>query len=325
MTKEKTKMKHRQLFIILFIFLFSTFAVFAQDEDEISIEANLVNLSVGVTDGKGKYVEGLQKDQFEIFDNGVKQDITHFSASDAPVSYGIVYDMHPTTDERTTAVLESLREFYKGLKPEDDLFTITFNRRGSLVLDFVPTSEQVETNLSGKYSEPNALYDAIFLGAEKLSKSRSLKRVLLVITDSADHNSEHRFRDILKKMKTFDAQVYAVLWDETDDWKYRDITRNNNSRLRISSDASELDRAALQELALRTGGTMRSPTTQNAQELFRIYRQIAFETGKQYTLGFYPERSDGKWHDVKIKLRSVEKSKKMALTYRTGYQSPQKN
>lgn len=324
MTKEKTKIKHRQLFIILFIFLFSTFAVFAQDEDEISIEANLVNLSVGVTDGKGKYVEGLQKDQFEIFDNGVKQDITHFSASDAPVSYGIVYDMHPTTDERTTAVLESLREFYKGLKPKDDLFTITFNRRGSLVLDFVPTSEQVETNLSGKYSEPNALYDAIFLGAEKLSKSRSLKRVLLVITDSADHNSEHRFRDILKKMKTFDAQVYAVLWDETDDWKYRDITRSNNSRLRISSDASELDRAALQELALRTGGTVRSPTAQNAQELFRIYRRIAFETGKQYTLGFYPEKSDGKWHDVKIKLRSVEKGKKMALTYRTGYQSPQK-
>jgi VWFA-related protein len=217
-----------------------------------------------------------------------------------------------------------LREFYKGLKPEDDLFTITFNRRGSLVLDFVPTSEQVETNLSGKYSQPNALYDAIFLGAEKLSKSRNLKRVLFVITDSADHNSEHKFGDIVKKMKTFDAQIYSVLWDESDVWKYRDITRGNNSRIRISSDASELDRAALQELALRTGGTMRSPTAQNAQELFRIYRQIAFETGKQYTLGFYPEKSDGKWHDVKIKLRSVEKSKKMALTYRTGYQSPEK-
>jgi Ca-activated chloride channel family protein len=321
MTKEKTKINNRRLFVILFIFLFSTFAVFAQDEDEISVEANLVNLSVGVTDGKGKYVEGLQKDQFEIFDNGIRQDITHFSAADAPVSYGIVYDMHPTTDERTTAVLESLREFYKGLKPEADLFTITFNRRGSLVLDFVPTSEQVETNLSGKYSQPNALYDAIFLGAEKLSKSRNLKRVLFVITDSADHNSEHKFGDIVKKMKTFDAQIYSVLWDESDAWKYRDITRGNNSRIIISSDASELDRAALQELALRTGGSMRSPTAQNAQELFRIYRQIAFETGKQYTLGFYPEKSDGKWHDIKIKLRSVEKSKKMALTYRTGYQS----
>lgn len=317
MCKEKNI--YRQLFIAFIILFVSSFAAFAQDE--IKVETNLVNLSVAVTDAKGNYVEGLQKEQFEIFDNGIKQEITHFSAADAPVSYGIVYDMHPTTDERTTAVLESLREFIKLLKAEDDFFTITFNRRGSLILDFVPNLEQVETSLDGKYSQPNALYDAVFLGAEKLSKSRNLKRVLLVITDSADHQSEHKFRDILKKMKTFDAQVYAVLWDEADDWKYRDITRPDNSRRRISSDATELDRAALQELALRTGGTMRSPTAQNAQELFRIYRQIAFETGRQYTLGFYTEKADGKWHDLKIKLRSVEGGKKMALTYRTGYQS----
>lgn len=315
----KKKIIYRQLFIVWIILFASSFGIFAQDE--INVETNLVNLSVAVTDAKGKYVEGLQKEQFEIFDNNIKQEITHFSAADAPVSYGIVYDMHPTTDERTTAVLESLREFAKNLKAEDDFFTITFNRRGSLILDFVPTLNQVETNLTGKYSQPNALYDAVFLGAEKLSKSRNLKRVLLVITDSADHQSEHKFRDILKKMKTFDAQVYAVLWDEADDWKYRDITRPDNSRRKISSDATELDRAALQELALRTGGTMRSPTAQNVQELFRIYRQIAFETGQQYTLGFYPEKSDGKWHDLKIKLRSVSNSKKMALTYRTGYQS----
>lgn len=315
-----TKISYRPLLLTLIILSMSVSGVFAQDE--ISVETNLVNLSVAVTDAKGKYVEDLRKDQFEIFDNGVRQTVTHFSASDAPVSYGIVYDMHPTTDERTTAVLESLREFYKGLNSGDDLFTITFNRRGSLVLDFVPTVEQVETNLSGKYSEPNALYDAIYLGAEKLSKSRNLKRVLLVITDSADHRSEHRFKDILKKMKTFDAQVYAVLWDEADEWRYRDITRQGNATKRITGDATELDRAALQELALRTGGSMRSPTAQNAQELFRIYRQIAFETGKQYTIGFYPETTDGRWHDVKIKLRSVDGGKKMALTYRTGYQSP---
>lgn len=316
------EMIYRRLFVVSLVLLIAAGGVRAQDEETLEIETNLVNVSVAVIDEKGRYVENLQKENFEVFDNGVRQDITHFSAENAPVSYGIVYDMHPTTDERTRAVLESLREFTKGLKPEDDFFTITFNRRGSLVLDFVPTPEQVETNLSGKYGQPNALYDAIFLGAEKLARSRNLKRVLLVITDSADHGSEHRFGDILKKLRTFDAQVYAVLWDEADQWRYRDVTRPNSPQRRISSDATELDRAALQELALRTGGTMRSPVAQNAQELFRIYWQIAFEVGKQYTLGFYPEKSDGRWHDLKIKLRSVSGSKKMSLTYRNGYQSP---
>ena len=58
------------------------------------------------------------KGKFEIFDNSKKQEIEYFSAGDAPVSFGIVYDMHPTTEERTTAVLESLREFAKRLKAQ---------------------------------------------------------------------------------------------------------------------------------------------------------------------------------------------------------------
>ena len=142
----------------------------------------------------------------------------------------------------------------------------------------------------------------------------------MVITDTADHNSEHRFNDVLGQFKTLDAQIYTVLWDETEQWDYRDINRANNRRTR-SSDASQLDRAALQELALRTGGTLTSPTTQSARELFEIYNRIAFEMRKQYALGFYPTTIDGKSHRLKIKLRSVKNSKKMVLTYRPGYQS----
>jgi VWFA-related protein len=146
---------------------------------------------------------------------------------------------------------------------------------------------------------------------------------LLVITDSADHSSEHRFSDIEKQLKTLDAQVYTVLWDETEKWEYADITSNSAMRRRLTSDASNLSRAALNDLALRTGGSLQSPTVQNAEELFRIYSQIAFETKRQYTLGFYPEQVDGKWHNLRVGLDSVKDLKKMNLTYRTGYQSPQ--
>jgi VWFA-related protein len=299
------------------------FSVFAQDEKPIRIETNLVNFNIAVLDGNGKNVENLTKEKFEVYDNGVKQEIANFSSEAAPVSFGIVYDMHPTTDERTTAVLESLREFTKELKGENDFFTLVFNTRGSLMLDFVPTAEVVKKNLANGYKEPNALYDAIYTATEKLGKSRNLKRVLLVITDSADHRSEHKFSDIVSKLKTLDMQIYTILWDEANELKFSDVTKSNSQR-RVSSDASKLDRAALQDLAFRTGGTMNSPSLQNAQELYEIYKEIAYETRKQYSLGFYPTNTDGKWHDIKVVLRKVS-DKNVVLSYRAGYQSPKNN
>ncbi len=312
----------RVLIVLLIIFI-TFLSASAQDEKPITINTDLINLSVAVMDAKGNYLENLQKEQFEIYDNGKKQTIEYFSAGDAPVSFGIVYDLHPTTDERTTAVLESLREFAKNLKGNDDIFALVFNQRGSLTTDFIPNAEQIKSNLSGGFREPNALYDAIFAATEKLGKSRNLKRVLFVITDSADHNSEHRFSDVINRLKTLDAQIYAVLWDESEDWRFRDVTRNGEQRRRVSSDANGFSRADLQALAMRTGGTLTSPTVQNAAELFRIFNQIALETRRQYTLGFYPEKADGKWHELRINLRSVKDSKKTVLTYRLGYQSPQ--
>ncbi len=307
--------------LILLMTLFVT-PLSAQDET-IRIETDLVNVSVTVLDKNGDFIKGLTNENFEIFDNGIKQKIEYFSAEDAGVSYGIVYDMHPTTDERTQAVLESLREFTNGLRDRDDFFTLVFSQTGSLILDFVPTAGQINTHLSGKFRQPNALYDAIYLATDKIRERRNLKKVLLIITDSADHNSEHRFNDILGNLKTLDTQVYAVVWDASEQWNYADITRNGITRKnRVSSDASGLDRAALAELAFRTGGTMQSPTVQNAGELFKIYTQISQEAQKMYSIGFYPERSDGKWHELVVKLRSVKKSRKPVLTYRPGYQSP---
>ena len=99
--------------MLLLIGVLSVTAINAQDEEQIRVETNLVTVNVAIRDQQGKPVKGLRQEQFEIFDNKTKQQISHFSAEDAPVSFGIVYDMHPTTVERTTAVLESLRAFTK--------------------------------------------------------------------------------------------------------------------------------------------------------------------------------------------------------------------
>jgi Ca-activated chloride channel family protein len=318
-------MRLLKIFVFIIITALLSLPVFGQDDKPIRIDANLVNINVAISDKKGSFVEGLNKANFEVLDNGVSQEIETFSAEEAPISFGIVYDMHPASFDTTKAVLESLREFTRGLREQDDFFTVVFNKRGSLSLDFVPTAEQVRIHLNANRKEPSALYDALFFAATKLRERRNLKRVILVITDSADHNSEHRFDDVLDQFKTLDANVFAVIVDQADKWKYRDISGDDRARSMVLSEASSLERAALVELALRTGGTIQSPTVQNAHELYRIYKEIALQTRKQYALGFYPKKVDGKFHKLKVRLRSVKDSKKINLTYRMGYQSPKPN
>jgi Ca-activated chloride channel homolog len=205
-------MKFTNIIAIFIITLFAIISAHAQDET-IRVETNLVTINVAVTDKQGKFVKGLRQDQFEIFDNKTKQQIEHFSSADAPVSYGIVYDMHPTTDERTAAVLDSLRAFTKDLPEKDDFFVLVFGMNGALKTDFVPTAEQLAKQMDSR--EPNSLYDAIYVAADKLRASRNLKRTLLIISDSADHQSRHSFSDLSAQLKTLDVQVYAVIIDES--------------------------------------------------------------------------------------------------------------
>src|SRR5688572_2764192 len=83
---------------------------FGQD-DTIRVETNLVTVNVAVTDRHGKHVAGLTKDDFVVLDSGQKQEIDTFSTIDAPVSFAIIYDLHPTTDEQSAGILAALKSF----------------------------------------------------------------------------------------------------------------------------------------------------------------------------------------------------------------------
>lgn len=310
-----------KLFIILAIL---PLIILAQDnEPKIKVETNLVNVNVLITDKDGKSVKGLERDQFEVYDNNIKQKIEHFSAGEAPVSFGIVYDMHPTTSEMNSAVINSLKQFSKGLNKEDDLFVLAFNQYGSQKFDFVPTTEQLETFLQRpEKREPNSLYDAIYETAEKLRGSRNLKRAIIIVSDSADHSSRNSFTKLRQKLKSTDIDVYAIIFD-VDKWHYSDLSHIGKTQRKIS-EASSLERAAISELTMKSGGTTYFSTFNNSLQLYSTYKQIAEEINNHYTIGYYPESFDGKQHNLMIRLRNVKDYKGLALTYKHNYQIPMK-
>ena len=298
---------------------------FAQDADKaVRVETDLVTINVGVIDGVGKPVAGLSQSHFEIYDNRIKQKIEHFSNASGGITYGIVYDMHPTTDQRTNAVLSGLREFTKALPATDDYFFFVFNQRGSLSLEVVPDSDQLGRHLANPgRREPRSLYDALYMAAEKLRSQKNPKKTLLVITDAADHNSRRSFNEVREELRKFDVQVYAIILDEKLDrfTSYVDITKHPEHSQALS-DASPNDRAALSSITLRSGGATFPSTFEDHGNILRISQQIATEMQRQYTISFYPsEIPDGKWHSLRVGLRGVPDSKKFVLTYRQGYQA----
>lgn len=318
-------MRLHKYLIIAIILTTASIASRAQDEP-VRVETNLVTVNVTVSGKGGAYVKGLKKENFEVLDNRLKQQIDEFSAEEAAVSFGIVYDMHPTTDERTTAVLAALRQFAKELKEKDSYFVTVFNEKGSLTTEFVPTVDQLRTFLSdGTAKGPTSLYDAIFAASEKIRERKNTKRVLLVLTDGADHASHHSEKELRLHLRTVNLPVYAVTFHETDrrQYGYVDLYRSERRHTFGTAEASELDRGVIAELSKTSGGQAFERSIQNRVYLASIFRKVLAEVQNQYVIGFYPENTDGKWHKLKVVINDGT-NKRPRVSSRKGYQSPGK-
>jgi Ca-activated chloride channel homolog len=314
--------------LLLTAMVLSAFSIytFAQDDDTIRVETNLVTLNISVTDKNGNYVKGLQSKDFQISDNNLPQEIDEFSAAEASVSFGIIYDMHPTTDERSANVLESLRKFTKEMKPKDNFFVTVFNERGSLTTDFVPTNEQIQTNLSDiKPTTPNSLYDAIFAASNKIRARKDSKQVLLVLTDGEDHSSHHSLKELRLHLRSVNLPVYTIAFQEENKrrWGYTDIYRNQGRQTLGLTETNELNQAVLEELSKTTGGQTFQRQIQNRLFIYAICKKVLTEVENQYVVGFYADSFDGKWHKLKVSV-NAGKNKKLRLSNRRGYQSPSK-
>ena len=300
-----------------------------QQEDKVVVGTNLVTLNVIVTDSKGRYVKGLSRDQFDVYDNKVKQQIAHFSSDASPVSIGIVYEVHQSATEKTRAMLAAIKQFTSTLKNEDDFFFLAFSEHGSFVTDFVPSANQVLDHLQYvKPRGPSSLYDSIYFAADRLRTSRNLKKALLVISDGQDTSSIHNYDKLRNRLRTLDAQLYAIgIADPKMDqltgnrrWFFEDITRPGGRRSFLLNSDAAIGRAVLAEMSRVTGGATYFPATESESELAGICTQIALELRQQYTVGFYSKATDANWHRLKVRVSKTAGGSDLTLTYREGYQ-----
>ena len=146
---------------------------------------DLITFTVTVTDTYGRYVSGLGKSAFTVLDEKKPQDITFFSDDDAPVSVGVLFDVSGSmSGDKIKRSRDALAKFIQTSHNMDEYFLIAFNSRAQLLLDRTRDGNAVLDKLTFVQTKNNtALYDACYLGVEKVQRGTHPKRALLLISD----------------------------------------------------------------------------------------------------------------------------------------------
>ena len=307
----------RQWFLLLFLFSFGALSTFSQtpqatppkqeDPDRpITVKTDLVTLTLTVTDLYGRYVSGLSKNAFTIFDNNQEQEITFFSDADAPVSIGILFDVSGSMNgEKIAKARKALERFIGTSHPSDEYFLIAFNNRAQLLLDRTRDGESVLQKLTLVEPRQNtALYDAVYLGTEKVTRGSHQKKAMLIISDGQDNSSRYNFGEVRRLLKESDVVTYGVgIMDGRD----------------AGSMIGMQGQAFLDELTSVTGGKSFYPQTD--VEMDEIFERIALELRHQYSVGFTPKdfEPDGKWHKTKVKVKPPRGLPRLTVRSREGY------
>jgi Ca-activated chloride channel family protein len=251
-----------------------------------SVETVLV--TVTVTDGNGRLVIGLGKDDFEIYEDGQPQPVTQFTDERVPVSLGVLLDASDSMRGQAIVDARTALERFVGdlLEPEDEAFVAAFNHLPRIVAPW--TRPPATVRLRPESLRPTggtAIYDALVASAPLFERRTHPRSALVVISDGADTASDLTLQQARDAIRRTDPFVYAIAIDAPD----------GRASTRVNPDA-------LREITGPSGGY--TEIVRSAEDLGPATERIAYELNHQYTVGYTPTRPpDGSWRSIRVRLK----------------------
>ena len=291
----------------------------------------LINVSATVTDARGRFVPGLTKDDFLVYQDGELVEVTHFDNERVPVSLGIALDTSGSMEGRKMeAARQALDRFlYDLLGQDDETFLYGFNYTPVLLQDWTVDRDRLSRAIRDIRPRGNtAMYDAVAASIPRVAEGQHAKKALLIISDGNDTNSETDDRDLRQLIRESEALIYAIGIDgdsRPSGWNRRGPTfpipiprrtpfpfpggGRRPPQLptgRSPGVAGQDDRVnvtALRDLTDDSGG--RTEIIRDADDLDPATAGIADELSRQYYLG-YPAHAekDGRWHSIRVEVRN---------------------
>lgn len=272
--------------------------------------ADLVLIPVTVTDNVNRFVLGLQKEDFRLFEDGVEQNVSLFSGEDAPLSIGLAFDKSMSMAYKLGSSRDAASQLLNALNKDDETFLVEFADVAKLSVAFTAQPEQIRTVLkNAKAAGQTALLDAIETGLDAMKGAKNSRKAIVVISDGGDNSSHYTAAQIESLVRQADVQIYVMGVFEP---VFTGLTAEEVSGPRL-----------LSEIANQTGG--RAFAASNPADMPSVASRIAVELRNQYVLGYYPKNKarDGKYRNVEVKISQPPGlGSPLKVHWRLGYYAP---
>jgi len=273
----------------------------------IRVDVNLVLVPATVTDPMNRLVTGLERENFQVYDNNIGQVIKSFSTEDAPVTIGVIFDLSGSMTSKFMRARKALSEFLRTSNPQDEFFVVGFNDRPAVIVDYTSDVDDVEARMVMlKPENRTALIDAIYLGVDKLKQAKYERKALLIISDGGDNRSRYTEGELRRVVRESDVQIYSIgIFDQ-----YAPTTEE------------QLGPVLLTDICDMTGGRLFRVLDIN--DLGDIASRISAELRNEYVIGYRPSevKQDGNWRKLKIRLVPPPGLPTLTVHNRQGYYAP---
>jgi Ca-activated chloride channel family protein len=331
-------MRHPLFVLLVLLFGAATIGARSQEGFRFRSGVELINVTATVTDDDGRFVSGLRKEDFTVYEDGKVQEITHFSNERVPVSLGIALDASGSmTDEKMAAARAAIDRFvFDLLGDEDELFFVEFSTDATLTQPWTDDPRAISRAVRDvRPAGGTALYDAIATALPEAEAGSNRKKALLVISDGNDTNSVIAVGELRQRIRESEVLVYALGVDGSSS-RARTPARPPVIRLPIPfpfpggqgprlpppvtggswprSSGERVNADALRQVTDDTGG--RTEIIRDFDDLDGATARIADELSKQYYLG-YPRTAeeDGRWHSIRVEVEN----RRYTVRARRGY------
>jgi Ca-activated chloride channel homolog len=317
-------------FALILLSVFATAeAGYAQEDDPddvIRVESTLVQLNVGVVDRQGRAITTLSRNDFTVYEDGMRQPIMNFETTAAPFSLVLLLDTSGSTLPYRATLKQSALRFIDALAPDDRVAVIAFNEKVETLTSFTSDRRKIAYAIElveGKGS--TEFYKALRYALEQLSKEEKRRKAIIVLSDGVDTQMRDLDRAATAKAQT-DAQAIASLKPETSPSLNAVLNAADRQGVTIyplalpSGDPKRIAdpspqqigiytaaRARIQALADRTGGRLNE--IRRLEDMGRLYAEVAADLRTLYSIAYQPTGQrprDGRWRTIRIDVARPE-------------------
>lgn len=284
------------------------------DQDDckeiVKIRSELVLIDVSIIDKNNRFVTGIDRGKFQVFENQAAQKIDFFSQEQVPISYGIVVDTSGSMRARLSTVIKAAQTLIDLSRPGDEVFIVDMkdSRRIELIKDFTKDFASAKEALDNMVAGGGtALLDGIFVAGEHAKRGMHRRKALVVISDGDERDSSFTINETLDRLRELDVQLYMIGFP--DDLGDGSVLFRRSPKKRAVY--------LINKLTSESGGQCYFP--KDLKELEQIGEKIASDLRSQYIIGYHPnnQKLDGGFRRIQVKL--VDNKDHYAVRTRSGY------